>query len=580
MTVALPRSLAPWSTVLNVFPPELGLAIGRLVQRISAALDPIHSTAWDRQGEPDGINGLVNRGPYDRLLVSDWLLANEVPEEFDRRAAMNEHLFLNTARRNPSSGLGSIVLFDAGPDQIGTPRIVHLAIAIVLQRRAMQANASFAWGVLQDPEVNTRGFDTTAEVTRLLKARTPLNPSPAQIREWIEHAMERHEPAEIWLVGGSRLNSRDLDHRVSRILIEDLLEPGVRRIVMEVRLGTSRPRRLLLDLPENALCTRLLRDPFETRTVVAGNFGSHTPQSNVVWSQNGSRLLASAGEGFLLLASVPTRPQEFPATPKHQFMDQSGRLVGIHSLGKRTTGVLLESNSLRVVQVGRARTGHYDLDTEFIWPLESENLLFQCCVTTGASKQGMLLVLDAAGTVRCISRHGRGSRVTWEVRDVLAMTQRGQTAWYVRNIDGRSELVAVGEETYYLHDTPIRNAFFGFGADLKRSVPLLAFETEVGEWQINMESVPLCKVSAHTERVAGVVQQANYEPALVTVKDNTCLRLKGATWERTLVETGDPIIDVAVSPSAPVIAYVTQYRTVVAYSVSLNKELCRYVRGE
>ncbi len=40
--ISLPASLAPWSKQLSVFPNELSMAIGPLVQRIAAAIDPLH----------------------------------------------------------------------------------------------------------------------------------------------------------------------------------------------------------------------------------------------------------------------------------------------------------------------------------------------------------------------------------------------------------------------------------------------------------------------------------------------------------------------------------------------------------
>jgi hypothetical protein len=141
---ALPAALSPWSKQLSIFPPELSLAIGPLVQRIAAAIDPLHVEDLPGADDPDGFDGLTNRGSYDRLIVSDWLLADELPEEFERRAAMREHLFLKTARRERAHGLGSIVLFDCGPDQLGSPRLAHLALLIVLLRRAERARGNFS----------------------------------------------------------------------------------------------------------------------------------------------------------------------------------------------------------------------------------------------------------------------------------------------------------------------------------------------------------------------------------------------------------------------------------------------------
>ena len=151
--ISLPASLGTWSKQLSVFPIDLSMAIGPLVQRIAAAIDPLHLEDVPGEDDPDGFDGLVNRGSYERLIASDWLLADEIPEEFERRATMREHLFLKTAKLERAHGLGSIVLFDAGPDQIGSPRLAHLAILIALIRRAERAHANFSWAILQNPGV-------------------------------------------------------------------------------------------------------------------------------------------------------------------------------------------------------------------------------------------------------------------------------------------------------------------------------------------------------------------------------------------------------------------------------------------
>ena len=44
-------------------------------------------------GEIDGYAGLARRGDFERLLLSEWLLADEMPDEFIRRATSNELAF-------------------------------------------------------------------------------------------------------------------------------------------------------------------------------------------------------------------------------------------------------------------------------------------------------------------------------------------------------------------------------------------------------------------------------------------------------------------------------------------------------
>ena len=61
-----------------------------------------HASARATAGVPDGFDGITDRGHPDRLLMSQWLLAQEVPLEFARRAAEGELLYLAPARQHDS----------------------------------------------------------------------------------------------------------------------------------------------------------------------------------------------------------------------------------------------------------------------------------------------------------------------------------------------------------------------------------------------------------------------------------------------------------------------------------------------
>jgi hypothetical protein len=84
----LPAELREWAKQLVLLEPELSLALGSMVRRLSAAIGSASGTPLDGEEEADGFSGLATRGPYERLLPSEWLLAEELPHEFQRRAAM------------------------------------------------------------------------------------------------------------------------------------------------------------------------------------------------------------------------------------------------------------------------------------------------------------------------------------------------------------------------------------------------------------------------------------------------------------------------------------------------------------
>jgi len=139
--IELPAALAPWAAQLSSLPEELALALAPWVGRLALAVGPLSAVQSQRTGEPDGYSGLSRRGSYERLVIGEWGVADLFPDEFLRRAAAGEHLFLDLARREPRGALKSVAIVSAGPAQLGSPRLVHLAALIVLARRAAAAGA-------------------------------------------------------------------------------------------------------------------------------------------------------------------------------------------------------------------------------------------------------------------------------------------------------------------------------------------------------------------------------------------------------------------------------------------------------
>jgi hypothetical protein len=155
---------------LQRFSEEVALGLSPMLRQLWAALggSRAHHQA---EGEPDGIAGISPRGSFERLLISEWLLATEIPTEFLRRAAMKELLFLDTARRRPAGTRRSILIFDAGPSQLGSPRLAHIALLLVFERRVREAGGRLQWLVAQEPD---RLFSTVEPplVTALLASRS------------------------------------------------------------------------------------------------------------------------------------------------------------------------------------------------------------------------------------------------------------------------------------------------------------------------------------------------------------------------------------------------------------------------
>lgn len=214
-TPSLPRALQPWHDWLQWFPHDSALAVGGMLPRLHAAMGRYRGTLQRGAHTPNGIDELRRRGPYHRLLLSEWALADEVPDEFLRRASSGEHLFLSPRYETLRADAEIVALFDAGPAQFGAPRLAHIALWILLARRAQEAGIGFRWGLLDAPGALDAGGDAQA-LKRMLAARTHRHADATRIDAWREAlATERCRSGERWLVGGARDAADAFSHRVA-----------------------------------------------------------------------------------------------------------------------------------------------------------------------------------------------------------------------------------------------------------------------------------------------------------------------------------------------------------------------------
>ena len=213
------------------------------------------SDAEKNSGEPDGYSGLARRGSYERLVAAEWGVAELFPDEFLRRAAAGEHLFLDLARREPHGALRSIAIVSAGPAQLGAPRLAHVASLIVLARRAEAAGVGFCWGVLEDREHRLIDGLDEAGIQRLLGARTAVAADSDAFDRWTD-AIGRQPTEDFWFIGADEDAPSAAQAGASPIIVRDLLVPNTRALEVEIeRRGP--PARLRLDLPAPDQCVRL-----------------------------------------------------------------------------------------------------------------------------------------------------------------------------------------------------------------------------------------------------------------------------------------------------------------------------------
>lgn len=612
----LPRALAPWAPQLALFPNELALALGATVAKLSQLLGGFSSSRVP-EGEPDGYDGIAQRGPYERLLPAQWLLLHELPDEFLRRVVAGEHAFLRRAHAGRGAQRRSVALFDAGIDQLGAPRIGQLALLVVLAQRAASAGATFEWGVLQDASRTLHSALAEGAVRSLLAARSAARLDLAAAAAWIK---EQQGPttSELWVVGPPSLSAAlrgaqpaaPAAARTAFVAIGDVLEPsGAQRIRVAAELPWKRcPAELVLELPDERLTARLLRDPFAGvaaagRTVATSRIDATSPP---VFSPDGRRLYARAQGGGLLSITVQSSLNA-PAVRPAVFHPPPGQIIfAVSRYEKRTValayaepGEATSGGSATVIahmlsKRGAAANGSYRFvsvdgyqpspslartplrpigvfSADHFGFLDDEGDVIELVV--GKLKRAVIAQAFAGTAVR--------GRLVWATQagGVPRVAWAGGAGQYLSALEisdsmARNQLIASAAA-----GSAVQQFHFG-----RPFTELVALSTAPGEWTLIHERLERFTVPP-PRQVVGVIADVRIErreqrPALL-VHDPVRHRLEALSAEgsATLVTAQEPIAQVAVSSSATELAYLTSGGRLGVYSTTRGAQIL-YVTEE
>ncbi|HND30559.1 MAG TPA: hypothetical protein PLA94_11190 [Myxococcota bacterium] len=380
----IPPSLAAWSSLLELFPEDLRPALLNLLGPLQRLLESPLAQPHHGAGEPAGYSGLSRRGIPERILLSEWLLATELPDEFLRRAATGQLAYLELDRREKQPHRSIFVLFDTGPAQAGAPRIAQLAVILVLLQRAQRAGVSLSWGILQAPEHGLSVAQPTREsILPLLSHRTWKSVDKTQWDGW-----KIPFDTELWLVGSSDL--RQLSHRGPRLVLEDLLLPRSLDVEVEYRPEQGPPTVLKLPMPREADCMRLLtwEEPRPARKKAPPAL---LKAEAIQWCSNSGRLLVRA-KHLLRNYSFQLDNQGTPeVVSRHtrSFPEQEQVIAADYHWGRLIAVTLEEDGTAWLYGMGRPDPGGRGPAR---WKLEHSGL-------TGASLGGDFLIAGIGNTL-------------------------------------------------------------------------------------------------------------------------------------------------------------------------------------
>ncbi|MBW3637777.1 MAG: hypothetical protein KY445_15130 [Armatimonadetes bacterium] len=615
----LPAPLAPWAPYLQDFPLEVAPALGQLAQRVAALVGPMGLDTDQLDGEVDGYDGLARRGSPERMLLSEWLLAQEAPDEWSRRAAEGELSYLQLARRAPQQSKAVAVIFDGGPEVLGTPRLGQLAVLLVLARRARERGAELVWGIAQMPtEQLWRDFSPSG-ASALLETRVSAPVTTQDLDFWRESLPECDER---WLVGGPQIAALAGDNE-SVLWLEDPLE-AVRALDATARPHHGARREARLELPDDAICTRLLRDPFGTVREVAGQVrrvkNSLRPVSNLVWL-GGHTLAARAGDGGILVFRVPSSPRGGVAKPKHYRLPDGDKAHCVGDCNGSIVAAQIKEAGVQIDNIGGKAQG---FPTGF-YRAETEDLTRYCARVGQAGRTdlhgedaaltpwlqplwnfkaaGSWLVLLLPDGTLCQLRPHTSLPVDVAAQGVLTPLLSGGEACRSEAERFGNDIVALvgGPAPRIVHltaspshsrgfevrehrfDDEVEDAYWGGPrdfADPKARCGVLVYQAH-GEWRMSWSKDGQGrdnKISpAQDEILLGVTGVASRWPSpglLTRGNDGRGLALRGLGWSHQIA-SNETIKHVAACAVTPYVAYTTP-RELVVYSLSLDVVLARW----
>lgn len=558
MSTASP--IETWAADLAVFPEDVAATLHHWLLRLESALGPLRLSSSARRGEPDGFDGVAHRGSYERLLLSEWMLADELPDEFLRRAAASEHTFLRLAEQTPHSARESIVLLDAGPWQLGSPRLAHLALLIALRRRAEKARARFSWGVLQAGAGPLFDAVDSHTVPALLAARTLTSASAPMLETWRARLDAGSVDAEVWLVGSQQLahlvtSAPQLGARTEHVVVTE------RDGALDVSIGGAQ-KRVELALPEDALVTRMLRDPFAGERRARRLTVARTTD-RAVMSACGRKLLAR-GERCVLTFPVPNSSAAKPGRPKRHYLD--GLLLAA-ALHRGLVTVLVADRATRALSIQTIggvprKVGHFT-EEELVhapWKPEDDAPLQKLHVVEARGDEFRAFYVDGRRRLFEFRLNGNVGRLL--ARDVLAVAslQDGiavaagafSSAWIPNAPKEEEPSFMVFHRGAWSEPEPLTGEMTSVWlrcavrTNATDARVISAISTPHGIWHVHGSNGPRSVENDEGAEVVGLHEPSPGQPELLVVApDRRSLRLVQSQGFRTVHATPSPIAHVS-----------------------------------
>ncbi|WP_237067431.1 hypothetical protein [Microbulbifer guangxiensis] len=500
----LPKPISSWVEIISCFPEDVSGLIISLVDRLSHLVNSVPVDEAEGIIEPDGLDGVGRLVQYERLILSEWVLQEEIPEEFIRRAVSAEHLFNELKRHENKENRHCYALFDCGPDQLGKPRLVQLAIIILLARRAEKNNAHFFWGVLQDDKRKLFEGVTREGILYWLGQRSIDFPCHSSIAGWFDIFLkqggelispsagvndDRHgRLKDFWLVSQSDFKIPTDNAR--KVFIEESKSER-NKITVEVKSSNS-SRKISLNLPQEDVNVKIIRNPF---AVVKKAVISYEKVSDGVWvvSPNG-RLFGYISNHEIHVNNIDINDQQ-QKEPCYTFSLPEGQsCLSMHITKRRAAFLCADYNYFYIYNYPVPGKVKKIVKRQSIQLPDGAGRLLSMIISRGDAESETLYVLDCKGHLRALDISSGETLFKTTSQDVVALGAIVNCDYYVEFDRERSKLTLC----WYLSSRKMSSRSFflegrykiprfhisGSGDWRKGSIGCIAFEVDENTWTL------------------------------------------------------------------------------------------------
>lgn len=345
-----------WQPYLSWFDATLQPIMAELLSQLYLMLGPIKENDASNNDWHSGLGEIKSRGHYENLLLSEWLLFEDEPDEFLRRAVTHEHLFLAPTPEEQKSNNAIIALFDEGILQLGHMRLVHLVMMLLLAHRAYKQQSQFYWGIIQQP-AELHAFSGLDSLLDLLNNRSLSAINSQTMDNWSIH-LEGIVADERWFIGAKMtMDTISLAKPLTHHVYINRHTTEQRKLNISI-LGPGNIRHSVVKLPNEIVCAKILLGQLAPNSNYADlEYYTVVPIATTfppIVSMNGNNVAALTQEQTHLLICSLVDTLSAKQKCKATFSAFNGEPLALDFQNKKIIGLIKYDSQVWIWQPNRA----------------------------------------------------------------------------------------------------------------------------------------------------------------------------------------------------------------------------------